>query len=721
MAKMKVKLDARQAKQYMVEKGERVALVVAGVIMVLFVGWGVVLALGAHSPHEDLRKQAEQGNQKIDAAPSDEAKRKYSNGPVETADWRVGEVTGDEYAARTMFDAQETRDSKRTEPRILPMDTLVRQEGTSKDVRQIHVQYVRGGVVTYDIRGETIATHGKGGAVGVGVGPEVVTVPLVRTIRPTKMIVVTATFPYREQAEIYRKALKFEKIEDLFPRDAPDFRGFNVMKRTVLADGKATDWKPLYIYDPKLDKTIVHNNTSIDEVMKAAIFDEDNIAYYNEYLYRNGAAPLPALESGEYPRIELTGINVKGDIRIGGGRKKRPGMVGVDPLKEAFGKPPIVPPEGEKGGDDPDANLKLAYQQMKKVLPKWMLERILDPNYFDPFGTRSPEDKLKTLPVGPKEIIAPPVREETPGDVPMGTYRTGRVPTALPTGDKCMVRFVDVLDPKEEARPGATYEYLVQVRMANPNFGRPKEVSYSALADPKELVSPWVITPPVTVPSDFQYYVIDQLHFGKLENQLKGENAIDMKPYYNPNEKAPIQIHAWLGKFKDQGVDRYVSDWVIAERLLFQRGEEIARREVHVEVPIWVVMRGRFELGNRGGKVKAKGPLGRTGVAVDFAPEPRRAPDVLVDFDGGKKPYGRNSIADETALELLILTNDGKLIVRNSRDDCYDAGWKGQEEPESIQHREARERRTRYETWRERLRDYRETPMPVIPKGGPGG
>jgi hypothetical protein len=260
---------------------------------------------------------------------------------------------------------------------------------------------------------------------------------------------------------------------------------------------------------------------------------------------------------------------------------------------------------------------------------------------------------------------------------------------------------------------------MVQVRMANPNLGRHKEVAYSAIADAKELLSPWVLTPTVTVPSDFYYYVHDPLHFQKsFETKLTGSNTIDYKSY-NANEKVPFQVHRWVGTFRDEGLERQVSEWVVAERLLFQRGEELARRDVHIEVPVWVVSRGQFELGSRGGKVKAKTAKGDTGVAVDFTPGHR--PDLLVDFEGGKRSYaaGRSSMNDEASLEALILTHDGKLIVRNSRDDSDDFGWKS---TEALDHVTGRERRVRYEAWRERLNEYRRASPAALPKPAfPGG
>ena len=52
--------------------------------------------------------------------------------------------------------------------------------------------------------------------------------------------------------------------------------------------------------------------------------------------------------------------------------------------------------------------------------------------------------------------------------------------------------------------PGKSYVYAVQVRVANPNYGKADVVAYKQLADVKELPAPWTFTPPVTVPGACQ-------------------------------------------------------------------------------------------------------------------------------------------------------------------------------------------------------------------------
>jgi hypothetical protein len=47
---------------------------------------------------------------------------------------------------------------------------------------------------------------------------------------------------------------------------------------------------------------------------------------------------------------------------------------------------------------------------------------------------------------------------------------------------------------------------------------------------------------------------------------------------------------------------------------------------------------------------------------------------LLVDFEGGKRTYqvGANRITDESPIEALVLTPDGKLLVHNGKADTED-------------------------------------------------
>jgi hypothetical protein len=60
--------------------------------------------------------------------------------------------------------------------------------------------------------------------------------------------------------------------------------------------------------------------------------------------------------------------------------------------------------------------------------------------------------------------------------------------------------------------------------------------------------------------------------------------------------------------------------------------------------------------------------LRQKGIPIDFATE-----DLLVDFEGGTLTYmpgpGKPYVKDEGPVEMLVASPDGKLFVRNSKDD----------------------------------------------------
>jgi hypothetical protein len=187
-----------------------------------------------------------------------------------------------------------------------------------------------------------------------------------------------------------------------------------------------------------------------------------------------------------------------------------------------------------------------------------------------------------------------------------------------------------------------------------------------------------------------------------------------------PPNKAAIQIHQWHDDTRAGEYEKKIADWVIAERLLVERGDTIGRRQVEVEIPTWDEMRGHFHLGliytvlaKVGGKPVYK-EVRKGPVPVDFGQVDKggqvvveKGP-VVVDFVAGRRNYSELKGATEDAsLEMLLMMPDGKLIVRNSRDDS------DEETPSGA------ERLRRYDAWRARLTSYRQAGLGVEQPKGP--
>jgi hypothetical protein len=255
---------------------------------------------------------------------------------------------------------------------------------------------------------------------------------------------------------------------------------------------------------------------------------------------------------------------------------------------------------------------------------------------------------------------------------------------ATPTGPTtgiydAIVRFVDL-----DVKPGYRYRYYIQVRFQNPNYGKKHDVAQQLFADMRELVADeeWTPTPEFTIPETYHLYAVDQFYqvdfMGEKDPQSikKKMGQKDMKPA--DADHAIVQIHRWFGR-----TDYRIGDWAVVERLRVRKGEKIGGQEMIVEVPTWSDGKGAYEIRHTNPPaVKGKAaPKPLAGVPLDFvpmvtSPDGKRKDSVeplLVDFEGGKKAnaqlMGSGAPNDDAAMELLILTADGRLIVRNGRTD----------------------------------------------------
>ena len=262
--------------------------------------------------------------------------------------------------------------------------------------------------------------------------------------------------------------------------------------------------------------------------------------------------------------------------------------------------------------------------------------------------------------------------------------------------------------------PGKSYQYRIRVRMANPNFGRKDVVSgfqteeeLKPDADPKKI---WFEVPDiVTVPSELHYYAVDQKPAPGTP-KMRGEQTTPSR------DQTTLQIHKYLEKVNpDKSKEAKVGEWAVAERIFVARGEVIDR-PVRVEVPVLVE---ELTVVNRTPKKKElewfrlpTTPVNgkrEPGIDVNFDSGVPARPAVLVDFHGGPvtTKLAGVDVKDRSALEVLILSPDGKLLAHNGSVDTEDA-----------------ERKKTYEAWKTRIEELRNAgkkdPMSTNP-GGPRG
>lgn len=289
-------------------------------------------------------------------------------------------------------------------------------------------------------------------------------------------------------------------------------------------------------------------------------------------------------------------------------------------------------------------------------------------NIFDPSGGQRQLQPGTTYPVGQD---------------PMGSGTLPQQVIQWNPPDYCLFRFVDWWN----LEPGKTYEYGVRIKMSNPNYQR-KDVAWPRLAEDKELWSDWVVVDKrVSVPADSFFY------------------AVEPKKITDPSgERLALQAHRWLPVVRPDpkgSKELYVADWVVAEKMKVGRGEYIFRIE-EAEVPVWSFAEDKFVMATNPEKPRAGT------VPVPMA-APRNDP-ILVDFEGGKatryNKSGGGYVLDDSAIEMLILSPEGKLLTRDSATDTQDET-----------------RKQRFEAWSKRVKEVKDgktkETKPTTPFGTP--
>ena len=333
----------------------------------------------------------------------------------------------------------------------------------------------------------------------------------------------------------------------------------------------------------------------------------------------------------------------------------------------------------------------------------------------------------------PREGSRSAVRALKPGGDKPGEKPGPATASSFEINDK-IVRFVDV-----DVKPGHTYKYYIKVRVANPNYGKRNEVHQQVYADAKELLSDgeWTETPAFKVPETFHLYAVDQYQVDLVAANIANEKDPKTKKKIIASlehDHAVVQLHRWFGQTGSNNDPYLIGDWAIAERVIVRKGAHIAQSsngqsEIPVEIPTWNKGKGAFEMRQEVVKgPKGKGPQVQNGVTLDFvplvlAPDGKRysTSHMLVDFEGGKLVAGGKDrrfpslapITEDAAMDLLMLTPDGRLIVQNTRADM-EVEIKDGSAPDTY-------RQTRVVNWRQRNVDALTGGGGAGPGAPPGG
>jgi hypothetical protein len=504
---------------------------------------------------------------------------------------------------------------------------------------------------------------------------------------PQRMAVIQAAFPYKEQMEEFRKALRYPYLSMMEQEAAAEFSGLNVQRRAVSPDGKPIeDWKPVDIINsvrpllifgwepedekllqygivwprdrltvprPMLNLTAKYPEVIKLEGIKNTIEEFDRLAKDAIPVYQAPPTKFdPSLDIYDFEPNPGTGNRVTGGVGPMGMGTSMPGM----------------DPEGRSGAG---AGYGAAGSRMKSGIPGKMTMG------GQGMGMTMGAQGTGSMPGGPGAMGA----FGQGGFQSMGSQVQDRL---IP--DKCLVRFLDVT-----IEPGHTYEYRIQVKMANPLYKRLDKAIDESSTTEKELLGPWAtVSQPLAVSDDTEVFVV-------VDEKTRGRRP----------DSVPVQIHRWfdyieLNKSKLAQVP--VGDWEIAEYVDAKRGEYIGRVEDE-EVAMWNPQQEAFVFAVPADK---KRPVRqRKGIPVDFGTR-----YILVDFQGGRQEEAARKdaakIRDESPLEVLVLSPDGKLLVRNSRDDTDNP-----------------DRKDRLDTWQHWIKDVRDgslrTQMPASQMMMPGG
>ncbi|MFL5242141.1 MAG: hypothetical protein ACJ8FY_08535 [Gemmataceae bacterium] len=513
-------------------------------------------------------------------------------------------------------------------------------------------------------------------------------------IRPTRAVEIVAAFPLREQYRAVERALHLPNTRAVVGE--LEFDGYNVERRLLLPDRKtpapgaawvAVDikqqWASLYVTG---GKRVEPEDPELQPLLSPW---SKGLAYPRlQQQIAHGSGSFGKEEASRYPKVEMQAPQI---------------VKALDDLKKA----------GEQ------------------VIPHKDLK---DTTGVDPFevgasaevsapGMMNPDDMKKRM-MNSGRAPAPSGKTGSPEE--NSTAAKADYADKLEVPEYSLVRFFDF-----DLEPGAIYQYRFRVRVKNMNKDR-TDVAYPEIADKKVLTSPWVTVPkPVPMPDEMQYFAID---LKKVDWQYddKGEkkqvaNKAGIRGAADPDPRrgqAVVHIQRWLNTINvssnpKENVLETVGDWAMGERVAVYRGEYMGHT-VKQKVAIWSPTEEDYILATdpyRRGSEK-------TVIGVSFAPEAGFEDAILVDFQGGNIEYNRvavpatedepakyKAVKDNAPMELLIMTPDGRLVVRDSVEDMENADAK-----------------TRYINWLERIKEVEnkaskdnQGPGKPNPFGAPGG
>jgi hypothetical protein len=464
------------------------------------------------------------------------------------------------------------------------------------------------------------------------------------TVMPVHTAYLVATFPHGKQTEEIVKALHLGGKNDV-----PNYyRGLEAQRRHIISkgarmpDGKFAEVDMVFVPNPANQaEKILKPLTEVDnqarspdlqyddkQMDRAAGWEDVNAvnvardlrrAYKvaisnNEGFYAEKNQIVEQLINYAGPRVALRLPHLVRSEYPEVYKQLREFMGAVSQIeKDEKGKIPKPPPDPRMGKDaSPD----------------------------DPFDLAE-ENKTPSQPNQPKSPEG-------------GPNLTGPVP------DQILLRFVDLDLRLDNPEVPNTLEYRLRVVLNNPNYNDEKNVADPVFAKKQYLTSTgWSPVQRITFQPDALVYSDDRA-------RKAGNTADDQK------DKAPIQLHKWLGivETTDKQTVPVAAWWV--ERLLVARGEYIGK---YPDLP------GQAGVTNLVQWISSAYDSVKQMVGGDVQKPTRTydlvTRDLLVDFSGGyyqrfRSTIGNKAVNEELPCETLILEADGRMVCRYANDDKND-------------------------------------------------
>jgi hypothetical protein len=277
-------------------------------------------------------------------------------------------------------------------------------------------------------------------------------VHLAEQVLPTRMAVIAASFPYRQQLEEFRTKLGLAGTAEVLRETAP--KGYG-------ADGRPL---PAFRF---LGVRVQRCEVGPDGKPRGEYQDVDLNKAYTPYLLRTGMRFEP--EAPEHAPVIIPGL--------------------VMPRLRCFRIDPTEAPYPDLEARLPHLQAALRALEAQSRLRAAAAAARPPGRDLDPFN--------------------PAAGKADPAPAPAAAGKTKPAPEGAAPPERCLVRVVDVT-----VQPGKTYRYRLQARLANPNYGR-EDAAPADAAEPELKADGWFDIPGVVaMPPEVRYYAVDQMEAG---------------------------------------------------------------------------------------------------------------------------------------------------------------------------------------------------------------